>query len=59
MLGAKLFSIGAVAIAVIAFVPLRLTNAIDIYMHDTYFVVGPRHAMLGFALLCGVVAGFY
>ena len=59
MLGAKLFAIGAVAIALIAFLPLRLTTAIDIHLRDTYFVIGPHHALLGSALLFSVFACFY
>jgi cytochrome c oxidase subunit I len=60
MFGAQLFLIGAIAIALIASFPVKLTDAtFDIYVHDTYFVVAPRHAILGFALLCGLFAGFY
>ncbi len=62
ILGAKLFGIAAIAIAVIALLPPKLTDpmlGVDFYLHDTYFVVAPRHAALGFALLCGVFAGFY
>ena len=61
-MGAKLFGTAAVAIAVIALLPIRLTVAmfgVDIYLHDTYFVVPPRYGIGGFALLCGVSAGFY
>lgn len=60
MLGTKLFAVGAVAIALMALLPIRLTDAApDFYLHDTYYVVGPRYAMIGFALLCAVFAGFY
>ncbi len=61
-MGAKLFGIAAVAVAVIALVPVKLTDAmfgLDFYLHDTYFVVPPRYGIGGFALLCGVSAGFY
>jgi heme/copper-type cytochrome/quinol oxidase subunit 1 len=59
-LGAKLFGIAALAIAVIALVPVKLTDTMfDFYVHDTYIVVAARHAIFGFALLCGVFAGFY
>ena len=60
MLGAKVFIIGAIAFALIAALPFKLTDAMfDLYLRDTYFVVAPRHASLGFALLCGLFAGFY
>jgi len=60
MLGAKLFVIAAVVIATIAAFPNRLATAgLDVYMHDTYFVIPPRYSLFGFALLCGVVAVFY
>jgi heme/copper-type cytochrome/quinol oxidase subunit 1 len=59
-LGAKLFGIAALAIAVIGVVPVKLTDVtFDIYVHDTYIVLAARHAALGAALLCGVFAGFY
>ena len=59
-MGAKLFGIAALAIAVIAVVPVKLTDAMfDFYLHATYIVVAARHAILGFALLCGVFAGLY
>ncbi len=60
MLGAKLFGTAALAIAVIALVVLKLTDAMfDFYLHDTYFVVAPSHAILGSALLCAGLAVFY
>jgi heme/copper-type cytochrome/quinol oxidase subunit 1 len=59
-LGAKLFGTAALAIAVIAVVPVKLTDAIfDFYVHGTYIVVAARYAILWTALLCGVFAGFY
>ena len=54
MFGAKLFSIAAVAIALIALAPIWPS----LLMLGTYFVVW-RHAILAFALLCGLFAGFY
>ena len=54
MFGAKLFSIAAVAIALIASAPIWPS----LLMVGTYFVVW-RHAILAFALLCGLFAGFY
>lgn len=58
--GAKLFGIAALVIAVIALVPARATDtSLDLYMHATYIVVTPRHAILAFALLCGAFAGLY
>ncbi len=60
MFGAKLFGIAALAIAVIALVPGKLTDTtFDFYVHATYIVVAGRHAILAVALLCGVFAGFY
>ncbi len=60
MFGARLFGIAALAIAVIAVVPGKLTDTtFDFYMHATYIVVAGRHAILAVALLCGVFAGFY
>ena len=60
MFGAKLFSIAAVAFALIALAPIWQTWAVvDYYLHDTYFVVPWRHAILAFALLCGLFGGFY
>jgi heme/copper-type cytochrome/quinol oxidase subunit 1 len=59
-LSAKLFGIAALAIAVIAVVPVKLTDVtFDFYVHDTYIVLAARHAALGAALLCGVFGGFY
>ena len=50
----------ALAISVIALVTLRLTvAAFDFYLHDTYVVIAPTHAILLFSLLCGVIAVFY
>lgn len=47
-------------IAVTSRLPIRpATTSLDFYTHDTYFVVGPRYSILGFALLWGVIAGFY
>jgi len=52
--GAKLFGIAALVIAVIALVPARATDtSLDLYVHATYIVVTPRYAILAFALLCG------
>lgn len=60
ILGVKLFGIAAVLIAVTSQLPIRAATAsLDFYLHDTYFVVGPRYTIWGFALLWGVVAGFY
>lgn len=59
-MGAKLFGLAAVTSIVIALVPSELTNlSFDLYMHDTYFVVESHQAVLGFALLCVLFAGFY
>ena len=59
-LGAKLFGIAALVIAVIAVVPVKVTGAMfDLYFHETYFAVPARHAFLWFALLCGTLAAFY
>lgn len=54
MFGAKLFSVAAVAIALIALAPIWPS----LLMIGTYFVVW-RHAILTVALLCGLFAGFY
>ena len=54
MFGAKLFSIAAVAFALIAWAPIWPS----LLMVGMYFVVW-RHAILAFALLCGLFAGFY
>ena len=54
MFGAKLFSIAAVAIALISLAPIWPS----LLMIGTYFVVW-RHAILTVALLCGLFAGFY
>lgn len=60
ILGAKLFGIAAVLIAATSQLPVRLATAgVDFYTHDTYFVIAPRRAILGFALLWGVIAAFY
>lgn len=60
MFGAKLFSIAAVAFALIAWAPIWPTSlAVDYYLHDKYFAVSLRHAILAFAVLCGLFAGFY
>lgn len=60
MLGARLFGIAAVLIAATAMFPNRLaTVGLDLYLHDTYFVVPHRYSLFGFALLCGVIAGVY
>lgn len=53
-------SIAAVIIALIALAPIWQTCAVvDFYLHDTYFVVPWRHAILAFALLGGLFGGFY
>ena len=60
MLGARLFGLAAVLVAVTAMLPVKLATAgIDFVMHDTYFVIPPRYSYFGFALLCGLIAGFY
>ncbi len=60
MFGAKLFSVAALIIVLIALAPIWPTFlAIDYYLHDKYFVVPLRHAILAFDLLCGLFAGFY
>ena len=60
MLGFRLFSIAAVLIATTATFPNRLAAVgLDLYMHDTYFVVPHRYSLFGFALLSGVIAGVY
>lgn len=47
-------------IAVTSQLPLMLATAgVDFYTHDTYFVLAPRYAFLGFALLCGLIGGLY
>ena len=59
-LGAKLFGIAALVIAVTAVVPVKVTGAMfDLYSHETYIAIPARHAFLGFALLCGAFAAFY
>lgn len=59
-MGAKLFSIAALVIAVIALVPARATDtSLDLWVHATYIVVTPRQAILAFVLLCGAFAGLY
>lgn len=60
ILGAKLFGIAAILIAVTSQLPIRLATAgVDFYTRDTYFVLAPRYALLGFALLCGLIGGLY
>ena len=47
-------------IALASQLPIKPATAnLDFYLHDTYFVVGPRYGFLGFALLGGVIAGVY
>lgn len=58
--GRETLGIAALVIAVIALVPARATDtSLDLYVHATYIVVTPRHAILAFALLCGAFAGLY
>jgi heme/copper-type cytochrome/quinol oxidase subunit 1 len=60
MLGAKLFGVGALLIAVTALPPLRLVTAgLGFYLHATYIRFAAQDAILAFALLCGVVASLY
>jgi heme/copper-type cytochrome/quinol oxidase subunit 1 len=61
VLGAKLFAIGAVAIALIALVPIKPSDVRfpGFYFSDTYYVVAPTHGILGGALLCAGFAILY
>ena len=50
-MGAKLFGIAALVIAVIALVPTRATDtSLDMYVHAPYIVVTRPRASLGSAL---------
>lgn len=63
MLTAKLFSGLAVVLAVLTFL-LRggvLTSGmgLDLYLHDTYYVVGPSHVQPIGAIVCAILAFVY
>src|SRR5579859_2623372 len=63
MLTAKLFSGLAVVLAVFTFLAqggvLRSRPALDLYLHDTYYVVGPAHVELVGAIVCALLALIY
>ena len=63
MLTAKLFSGLAVLLAVFAFLlrggVLPSGPALDLYLHDTYYVVGPAHVEFIGAIVCAILAFVY
>jgi len=63
MLTAKLFSGLAVVLAVFTFLlrggVLPSGPALDLYLHDTYYVVGPAHVELIGAIVCAILAFLY
>ncbi len=58
---AMLFSIGFVSLFVTGGLGGLFLNqpAIDVYLHDTYFVVGHFHLIMGVASIFGIFAGTY
>ena len=63
MLTAKLFSGLAVVLAVFTFLlrggVLPSGGALDLYLHDTYYVVGPAHVEFIGAIVCAILAFVY
>lgn len=63
MLAAKLFSGLAALLAVFTFLlrggMLSSSGALDVYLHDTYYVVGPAHVQLIGAIVCAILAFIY
>ena len=63
MLAAKLFSGLAVLLAVFTFLPrggvLPSGSGLDLYLHDTYYVIGPAHVQLIGAIVCAILAIVY
>ena len=63
MLTAKLFSGLAVVLAVFTFLlrggVLPSGGALDLYLHDTYYVVGPAHVEFIGAIVCVILAFVY
>lgn len=63
MLTAKLFSGLAALLAVFTFLlrggVLSSSGALDVYLHDTYYVVGPAHVQLIGAIVCAILAFIY
>lgn len=63
MLAAKLFSGLAVVLAVFTFLlrsgMLLSGSGLDLYLHDTYYVVGPAHVQLIGAIVCAILAFIY
>ncbi len=63
MLTAKLFSGLAVVLAVFTFLllggVLPSGSGLDLYLHDTYYVVGPAHVEFIGAIVCAILAFVY
>jgi len=63
MLAAKLFSGLAVVLAVFTFLllggVLPSGSGLDLYLHDTYYVVGPAHVEFIGAIVCAILAFVY
>jgi heme/copper-type cytochrome/quinol oxidase subunit 1 len=63
MLMAKLFSGLAVVLAVFTFLlrggVLPSGAGLDLYLHDTYYVVGPAHVEFIGAIVCAILAFIY
>ena len=63
MLMAKLFSRLAVVLAVFTFLlrggVLPSGAGLDLYLHDTYYVVGPAYVELIGAIVCAILAFIY
>jgi len=63
MLAAKLFSGLAVVLAVFTFLllggVLPSGSGLDLYLHDTYYVIGPAHVELIGAIVCAILAFVY
>src|SRR6185437_15020118 len=63
MLMAKLFSGLAVVLAVFTFFQLGGVlpsgSGLDLYLHDTYYMVGPAHVEFIGAIVCAILAFIY